>query len=101
MGNVFEDFPTLTEGQVSQLDTSLSGFDLFMAESSFQVPMHSTIQTASCSVTTQIQSRSMSMVLATPPSKEEDFSLPAWLSKITMKRRKVILPLDDLPIKKT
>ena len=34
LANVFEDFPTLTSGQVSQLDTSLTRFELLMTESS-------------------------------------------------------------------
>lgn len=101
MRNVYEDFPTLTEGQVSQLGTSLTDFDLFMTKSSFQAPMNSTMQIELCLVTMQIQSTSLSMVRTAPIPKDEDFSLPAWLSKITMKRRKVVLPPDDLPIKKT
>ena len=38
LANVIEDFPTLTSGQVSQLDTSLTGFELFMTESSQHDP---------------------------------------------------------------
>ena len=34
LGNVFDDFPTLTEGQVSQLDTSIARFEMFMTKSS-------------------------------------------------------------------
>ena len=33
--------------------------------------------------------------------KDEDFNLLAWLSIFKMKRMKVVLPPDDLPIKKT
>ena len=43
LANVFEDFPTLTSGQVSQLDTSLTGFELFMTKSSQHVPMPSVV----------------------------------------------------------
>lgn len=31
---------------------------------------------------------------------DEGFNLPAWLGKNTMKRRKIKLPLDDIPLKK-
>ena len=41
------------------------------------------------------------MVSTIPASTDESFSLLAWLSRITTKRRKVIVPLDDLPVKKT
>ena len=40
------------------------------------------------------------MVSSVPASIEESFSLPAWLSKITTKRRKLIVPLKNLPLKK-
>ena len=101
LANVFEDFPTLTNGQVSQLDTSLTGFELFMIKSSHHAPMNSVMQTESCSVMTEIQSGSMVVVSTVPASTDESFSLLAWLSKITMKRRKVVVPLDNLLVKKT
>ena len=41
--NVFEDFSTLTGGQVSELDTSLTGFELFMTESSQHARMLSVV----------------------------------------------------------
>jgi hypothetical protein len=63
--------------------------------------MNSVVQIESCLATTEIQSGSMSMVHTAPISTDENFSLLAWLSKITMKRRKVVLPPDDLPVKKT
>ena len=40
------------------------------------------------------------MVSTVLDSIEESFSLPAWLSKITTKRRKLIVPLKNLPLKK-
>ena len=40
------------------------------------------------------------MVATIPILTDEDFSLPAWLGKITIKRRKVVVPPDNLPIKK-
>lgn len=43
----------------------------------------------------------MPMVATVPVSVDEGFSLPAWLSKITMKRRKVVVSPNNLPIKKT
>ena len=101
LANVFEDFPTLTSGQVSQLDTSLTRFELFMTEFSQHVLMPLAVQTESYSITTEIQSRSMPMVSTVPASAHENFSLPAWLSKITTKRRKVVIPPDNLPVKKT
>ena len=101
LANVFEDFPTLTRGQVSQPDTSLTGFEFFMTESSQHVPKPSVVQTESCSVTKEIQSRSMQMVSIVSASTDEGFSLPAWLSKLTTKRRKVVVPPDNLPVKKT
>ena len=75
LGSVFEDFPTLTKDQVSQLDTSLTGFELFMTKSSCHVPMNSAMQTKSCSITMEIQSRSMLMVSTVPTSVDESFSL--------------------------
>lgn len=72
-----------------------------MTESSQHAPMPSTVQIESCSVTTDIQSGSMAMVFTMPASADESFSLLAWLSKITTKRRKVVVPLDNLPVKKT
>ena len=42
----------------------------------------------------------MPMVFIVPAAIDESFSFPAWLSRITMKRRKVFVPQDDLPIKK-
>lgn len=101
LANVFEDFPTLTSGQVSQLDTSLTGFELFMTESSQHVPMPLAVQSESCSVTTEIQSGSMPMVSTVIASTDEGFSLPTWLGKITTKRRTVVVPPDNLPVKKT
>lgn len=41
------------------------------------------------------------MVSTVPASIDESFSLPAWLRRITLKRRKVVVPIDNLPIKKT
>ena len=41
------------------------------------------------------------MVSTMPASTDESFSLPAWLSRITTKRRKIIVPPDDLPMNKT
>ena len=41
------------------------------------------------------------MVSTVPTSAEESFSLTAWLSKITTKRRKVVVPPNNLPVKKT
>ena len=41
------------------------------------------------------------MVSIVPTSTDKSFSLPAWLSRITTKRRKVIFPPDDLLVKKT
>ena len=43
LSNVFEDFLTLTSGQVSQLDTSLTGFELFMTKSSQHIPILTTV----------------------------------------------------------
>ena len=71
LGNVFGDFPTLTEGRISQLDTSLTGFDFFMIESSFHALMNSAVQTESCSVTIEIQLGLMSMVSTVPASIDE------------------------------
>ena len=92
LGSVFEDFSTLAEGQVFQLDTSLTGFELFMTESSHHAPMRSTVQTKSCLVTMEIQLGSMPMVSTIPVSTDGSFNLPAWLSRITMKRKKVVVP---------
>lgn len=52
LGNLLEDFSTVMEGQVSQLDTSMAGFELFMIESSLQAPMNSFVQTEACTITT-------------------------------------------------
>lgn len=41
------------------------------------------------------------MVSTISSSMGEGFSLPAWLRKITMKRRKMVVPPENLPIKKT
>ena len=101
LANVFEDFPTLTNGQVSQLDTSLTGFELSMTESSQHVPMPSVVQSESCFVTIEIQSGSMPIVSSVSASTNEGFNLPAWLSKITTKRTKVVVPPDNLLVKKT
>lgn len=62
--------------------------------------MNSTVQIEACTVTTEIQSGSMSMVATIPISTDKGFSFFAWLSKITMKRRKVVVPPNNLPIKK-
>ena len=78
LGNVFEDFPTLTKGQVSQLDTSLTGFELFMIESSHHALMNSAMPMESCSITTEIQLGSMPIVTTALVFASEDFSLPAW-----------------------
>ena len=101
LGSVFEDFPTLTNGQVSQLDTSLMGFEIFMMESFHHALMNSAVQIESCSIMTEIQFGLMPMVSTVPVSTDESFSFPAWLSRITTKRRKVVVPPDNLLIKKT
>lgn len=54
LANVFDNFLTLTNGQVSQLDTSLIGFEFFMTDPSQHVPIPSVVQTESCFVTTEI-----------------------------------------------
>lgn len=72
-----------------------------MTKSSQHVPMPSAVQIESCSVTTDIQSGSMPMVSNVPTSVDKIFSLPAWLSRITTKRRKMDVPLNNLPAKKT
>ena len=42
----------------------------------------------------------MSSIATIPISTTENFSLPIWLRNITMKRRKIELPPDDLPTKR-
>ena len=50
--------------------------------------MNSVVQTEACSVTTEIQSGSMSMVTTTLVSVDEGFCLPIWLGNLLIKKTK-------------
>ena len=79
MGNVFEGFSTLMEGQVSQLHTSMTSFEAFMTKSLHLAPLGTVMQIEACSIVREIQSGSMAMVATVLDLADEGFSLPAWL----------------------